>query len=99
MVWEVDVLLVRRLQPDVGHHSEQYFRGGLGHHVGFTIPTCTFQVESVDVRTIFRSNVVVVIALFTENFKVKIDLVDSDHISTSEILLDAGQERLGKEKS
>ena len=31
--------------------------------------------------------------------KVKIDLVDSDHISTSEILLDAGQERLGKEKS
>ncbi len=98
-MWEVDVFLVRGLQPDVGHHGEQNLGNGLGHHVRFTIPASTFQVESVNVCTVFRSDMVVVIALFVENFKVKIDLVDSNHISTSEVLLDAGQERLGKEES
>ena len=99
MVGEGDVFLVLRAQPDVGHQGEQYLRGGLGQTIHFTIPTSTFHVDSVDVRTVFRSNVVVIIALFVENFEVKFDLVDSDHISTSEILLEARQERLGKEES
>lgn len=99
MVRELDVFLVCGLQPDVGHQGEQNLRSRLRHHVRVTIPASTLQVESVDVRSVFRSDVLVKVCLFAEHLEVKFNLVDSDNISTSEILLDASQERLGEEES
>lgn len=98
VVRELDVFLVCGLQPDRWHQGEQNLRLRLGQHLGVTVPASTLQVKAVNVRSIFRSDFLVKIALRAKHFEVKIDLVDGDHISTGEILLDAGQERLGEEE-
>lgn len=99
MVRELDIFLVCWLQPDRGHQGEQNLRYRLGQHTSINVPASTLQVESEDVRSIFRSDFIVKIALRVKHLEVKFDLVDGNHISTSEILFDASQERLGEEES
>jgi len=96
---EHDFSLFARFEPQVWHRCEQLFRCWFLQHVDVRIPSATFKIQTINVSTISRSNFWILFVLLTENFKVEVQLINSNHILSSVVLLKTSQERLSKEET
>lgn len=62
-------------------------------------PAATFQEESVNVSTVFGSTLNVVFGGVAHDLEVEIDLIDSNDVLTSVVLLHTSEERLSEEET
>lgn len=93
-----DVVHLSGLQPDVWHLGVEHLGLRLFETALLMIPSTTFQVKTMDIGTIGGFCFLGKFGVF-QDLVFPTDLIDSDCVLSSEILLKTGKETLGKEES
>lgn len=94
-----NIILLRWLEPDVGHLGEQHLGLRLGEHVLLAIPSASFDVETPDESAVRSLLGHIILGGIIHNLEVEVDLIDGDHILPGKVLLEASQETLREEES
>ena len=84
------------------HHRqvrEKFLRVGVDYVVLFRIPSCSLQVNTVNVASIFRFFSHLCVTCLIHNFNVKINVVDCNYVLSCVVLKISSDEGLREEET